>query len=317
MMQTTWHKLAYALSSAPSIAVLLLFASVRNAAAADDLSEIMMAGTSYARALQSVRCAADVEGKVGDKYEKVGKIEYGVQQNKIYFDDVEKDAEGKVSWSQRYTWDGKRAEDFFRSDNQTLIIYDHRVASPVMEGINILLDPFAFLLQNRNERSGSCMMFSEILNLEEWKSLAKTATIPKHEKLNGHECVVAEFKGGNLPRLNNTPYRSRVWLDVEHGFFPVQWQRISESDKILDQYTVTSLGFLEGDQRMPYPKISEFTMNNQDGQLYNKRRLTVTGVENNASISPEEFQIDPSLANTIQDSALQTTIKIDHGKAVP
>lgn len=266
--------------------------------------------------IKSVRCTAEASGERGPKYNptheprrKFGDIQYALRGDQVYFDYVQRDARGAITWSQLYTFDGVRSSDFFRRDGN-LNIYEGKTAGVAMNHFNLLLDAFSFVYRERFT-SGFILTLREMSATKEWEDLTKVATLLPDEVIEGRRCRVVEVPGGKFPDPAKGVFSMRAWLDTGNHNYPVKWQRIlTSTHKVAEEYQVEELGYLDEKKQIPYPKRAGFKSFDKEGELEGSSTLEIKEAVLNAPIDDELFTINPLLSKTVWDARTNTFIEM-------
>jgi len=266
--------------------------------AASSIQDLTIHSLSYFREISSGSCSATLEMLQLDNvtFQKVADIDYGIQGAKLFFDYVQV----TTPWSERFTYDGKQSMYFNRTDDRSLTIGNKKFLATTMEGLNVLLEPFSFLYGDHGaSRTGFFLSLQELSNANNWKILNKAEVQPK-QKLGNERCLILDLPGSIDPILKIS-YKVRAWFDIDNGYYPIQFQCIAPSGKLVRQYTVLSMGFLDSGKKLPYPKVAEDTNFDEVGNIHIQSKITVVNVKTNVEINDSEFTIEPMLANEIKD----------------
>lgn len=292
---------------------LLMVASARQAMA----DELVFPYADLFRAISSVKCNAEVFGEQGEKYNpthspmrKIADIKYALDGNRIYFDYVQHNEKGDLTWSQLYTYDGQQSFDFYRSDNRNLNVYNGKVPCLTMDGNNVMFEPFAFLYGERYTRPGFMLSLGELSKPNEWVGLLKMAKYVGQETIADRPCTVVEVKGAEAADSSRGHFVVRAWLDTKNNLYPVRWQRIVDKGQVYQEYTVVELGYLDEQKRIPFPKVADFKTFDEQGQLMGTNRIVPSEILFNQRIDDRLFTIDPVLARRIWDASTDTFIQL-------
>lgn len=185
---------------------------------------------------------------------------------------------------------------------------------PIGTCYDALLRPFAFLNNPSGKYVGLPLLsYHKLSNIELWKPDGLNPHFIGIEYHGTHKCVVFEFDNqleNSWDFVKGLGCKMQVYFAEDEAFYPIYWKRTSDGH-LVDTYEVKDLRTVKYDKcALLVPFKAEELFYDSKGNAGETTTLTVSSLEFNRPMSDDCFSIDPSMANTIIDSATKAVISV-------
>ena len=173
--------------------------------------------------------------------------------------------------------------------------------------------PFQWLHppEDKNKADLLTVPFFRSLNVA---SIVRSSVEMKAVTINSRECVELSLPGA-VDYYQRVPYTYKVYFSIKDNYFPIGWDTVDAADKIISQYRITELGKIAtaSGQFFYYPKTATLGWFGESGSNTTDvvQTFRITNFSLN-SLSDDNFTIDPSTANSIQDMDTNMVIMVPH-----
>jgi hypothetical protein len=184
---------------------------------------------------------------------------------------------------------------------------------PLMILSNDFLQPFQFLIPFVDNPDVPYVTLEMLNNQEVWKKYYAAIISQREETILGHPCLVIRTPGGK-EEFSQQDSEFEVFFAKDLGYYPLAWKRFRKpKNELMWKYLVTKAEPIDG-FFYPAEAMMFFYGGDQTYPIHEEpigtTKIIMKDVELNPKAESDEFQIDPSLANTIWDGDTMKMIKV-------
>lgn len=222
---------------------------------------------------------------------------------------------GPDTYRKMLAFDGTHTQRANPSQNYLEIWKGERLdVDPGFESDEFLLSPFRFLCKRTKANANVFPQLDEIVKSDLLAEFTRVASHVQEVQKNGRSCLQIDLPGGVDPG-SDIKIVYRVYLSTNDHFYPVAWQVFDEQQRLLWEYNVEKLSYVEhGNVRTPFPAVASANYYGVPPLTYTAQptatyRYTIDGCSFDP-LSADDFLVDPTLFNYIEDKDTKTIIPI-------
>ncbi|PAW79811.1 MAG: hypothetical protein B9S32_00345 [Verrucomicrobia bacterium Tous-C9LFEB] len=293
-------------------------------------------------AIANIKAEQDeIFSQVQKYFSSVNSIEYTLQNNTVYYEDLAKAKKtekehsiefyffaNKNKWGySSYDLNGDKKELIFShvydgtngclfepsKDRITVSKSSVQYYSRYGSGFNRVLDIYGFLNDARADQSRVILApsFSDLKDSLKWTKIATRIEYRKDGDLNKRKCKIIKIKGYDLP-ISSDFYDDYfiVYLDVD-TLLPIKTERYNSTGIILAESEISQFSKINGiGESIQFPKLVIERVYTIDGRLKCTTTCNVENIKINSAIDDSKFVMDYEKARKIFDLDNQVYINL-------
>lgn len=238
---------------------------------------------------------------------KQGEVKYRSVGPNIWLDYQQKDEKENITWDETYAYNGSISQNWRRSQLNTLFIESGLQGGGPVNHYATFFDPFLFLLKDKTAGLDPMLTLPALSSEKNWQQAMSQWKPAGFGEVRGKRCLIVDTPGGKFQYSHdNVLFSYRVYLSLEDGFYPIQWETRNSQGEVFDRFELTELAKIAG---FPVPIRSVLTTFGSKGNVEGVVEKELKNVEFGAEIPRELFTLDVSRASTVSDNGTWIDIK--------